>query len=79
MIVSPEKGHVRLFDLDADPGETTNLAKSEASRVQAMSAGLSVMKDAASEAAPQSTAGEGLELDEDAIDTLRKLGYVEDR
>lgn len=79
LLVNPEKNHVRLFDLDADPGEKSNLASSEAPRVSAMLAGLSAMKRVASEAAPRRSADGGMELDEDELDTLRQLGYVEDR
>lgn len=79
LLVNPENDYVRLFDLDTDPGETTNVAASEASRVRKMIAGLAAMKKAATEAAPELLAEGDMELDEEELDTLRQLGYVDDR
>jgi len=71
-IEPPEEGTRELFDLETDPGETTNLAESEPARAAELAARVQDWRERnpAPEADPEPTP-------EDAVDALRALGYVD--
>jgi hypothetical protein len=68
------RGEHQLFDLEADPGEALNLAKSDSARVAEMEA--SLLRYLAELPTPLAADAEG-EIDEDTRKALRGLGYLE--
>ena len=70
LIANTESGDARLYDLQADPGETQNIAETS----QAMVAHLDAMLHTPD---LPSVRMEKTELDEDTREKLRSLGYVD--
>ncbi|MGB3562196.1 MAG: sulfatase [Thermoanaerobaculia bacterium] len=64
---------IRLFDLESDPGERTDLSPSEMAAARRLEERLrSILEAARSDEAP-----EEIELDEETLEELRSLGYIE--
>jgi len=66
-----------LFDLEADPGETRDVADADPERVEEMSARLQGLVRAARERSADYDLAEDLDLPESVLDQLRGLGYVD--
>ena len=62
-----------LYDLEKDPGETTNVASREPQAVESLRASLAQFEKAS---APQGTATAPVEEDEETLAKLASLGYV---
>ena len=65
-----------LFDLEADPGEGTNLVSESPDQVGAMQAASEALRRRAAIVASEAPAVE-TELDEETREALRSLGYLE--
>jgi len=65
----------RLFDLAADPGERTDLAPAEPERVATMRAAADALRQTVA-VKPRDADWIDTELDEEAIEALRSLGYA---
>ncbi len=78
-VVDADSGVARLFDLEADPGETRDLAADEPEQLANMLQGIEVLRESAAQDGRRFDVDEGLVLDDDELDTLRQLGYVDDR
>jgi arylsulfatase A-like enzyme len=64
---------IRLFDLESDPGEMSDLSQSERAAAGRLEERLrSILEAARSDEAP-----EEVELDEETLEELRSLGYIE--
>lgn len=66
-----------LYDLSADPGERRNLAKGEAERVTRLSARAAEIDAAARAAFERAEPGPLIEADDQTVEELRALGYVD--
>lgn len=73
LIAQPSRGERRLFDLQADPGEQTNLAAVR----PALWSALAYWLQQRIEAAKTGSEAEPAELDEEERSLLRALGYAE--
>ena len=74
LVLDDTSGETRLFDLEADPGETQDLASERPAVRDRLAAELRAMTEAAQrQAAPQPA-----DFPPDTIERLRELGYVED-
>lgn len=78
LVVDPDDDSARLFDLQADPLERRDLAADHPDRVARMRQGLAALREAARAASRRTGVDDSLDLDEDELDTLRQLGYVDD-
>jgi choline-sulfatase len=67
-----------LFDLESDPLEKTNLAAEHPGICERMVAEIKAMQGAAAEKAARYGPAEELDLSEDEIEALRRLGYLSD-
>jgi arylsulfatase A-like enzyme len=78
-LIETSKGQTFLFDLEADPGETTNLAESRPTDVARLLDELDTWRAALGLPAIDATLeyGEVPELDAEARERLRGLGYLE--
>ncbi len=78
-LIETSKGRTFLFDLEADPGETTNLAESRPEEVARLLDELDTWRAALALPGINETLehGEVPELDPEARERLRALGYVE--
>ena len=66
-------GQVRVYDLESDPSEKTDLSQSEKGVTRRLEERLrSILEAARSDEAP-----EEVELDEETLEELRSLGYIE--
>ncbi len=73
-LIVEERGRTHLFDLEADPGETDNLAESRSGRTAALAALVEAVRTG--ETAPEAPEIE-TELSPEAIEALRSLGYLD--
>jgi hypothetical protein len=64
---------IRVYDLESDPGERADLSQSES----AMTRRLEQRLQSILEAARSDEAAEEIELDEETLEELRSLGYIE--
>jgi arylsulfatase A-like enzyme len=71
--LDPSSESIRLFDLESDPGERSDLSPSEMAAARHLEERLrSILEAARSDEAP-----EEIELDEETLEELRSLGYIE--
>jgi arylsulfatase A-like enzyme len=71
------KGFPLLYDLDADPLETTNLADAEPDTLRSLQMALEAWAKSLAPPPPRPVELGTDSLDVDAVDMLRKLGYLE--
>jgi arylsulfatase A-like enzyme len=72
-----DDGSIALFDLEADPGETRNLAESDAARVRAMEARLDDWIRRCEARAESVPAAAVVDMDAEVMSRLRTLGYAD--
>ncbi len=77
LITVPAKNLLELYDLSNDPLELTDLSAENDERVSAMVATLEQWKLAMQSSTEHFAAGGEAELDEESIERLRSLGYIQ--
>jgi arylsulfatase A-like enzyme len=74
LVMELDSGEVELYDLEADPGETRNVAADHPREVQRLQRALSTRLR---EVEGVADAGQAVRRGEEASERLRALGYLE--
>ncbi len=73
MIHEPKRGRTELFNLHEDPGETQNISRLRRSIATELVARMRAYREQASEV----ETGDAVQPDEETIEKLRSLGYIQ--